>query len=325
MKTSNHTKDIYTSENDIIYTIENGLTVRDVTVNAGIGEEIYIGHLSDLHFNYCNKQDFDEANPVVMSTYENRKWLANAQSVPTIRRCLEYIDDVDHLVISGDVMDYLSYGCMELMQKEIWDKYPDVLVPVGGHEFLRKMQGVVDDPSSRESRMKIIADFWKHDIYYETKLVKDKVLLIGLLNDEGVYTADQEEKLKKDIELAREKGYIILIFQHEPICSNNPKHISYGIDEYLTQGDIHDGKPKNFCDGVKLAGSVFSDEQTMKVYKLIANNADVIKAVFSGHLHNDMSLEILGSYPNGEKAYIPQYVHTASAYDMGHLMRIIVK
>lgn len=325
MKYSKHVEEIYDGFNDVVYTVENGLTVRDVTVDAGIGEEIYIGHISDLHYNHCNQQDFDEANPVVISTYENRVWLANGESVPTIRRCLEFLDDVDQLVINGDILDYLSYGCMELMQKEIWDKYPDAFVTVGGHEFCRKMQGKIVDESSFESRAEIVQSFWKSDIYYATKLIKNKVLIIGLYNNEAKYFDFQEEKLKKDIELAREKGYAVLIFQHEPICTGNPVHESYGIDEYITQGDIHDGLPKNFCNGVKLAGSVFSDEQTMRVYKLITGNADVVKAVFAGHLHNDMYLEILGSYPDGTPAYIPQYVHTASAYDKGHLMRIIVK
>lgn len=325
MKTVEHVKDLYKGKNSILYTIENGLTVHDVTIDAGIGEEIYIGHISDLHYNYCNQQDFDEANPVVMSTYENRKWLANGESVPNIRRCLEFMDDVDALVANGDIMDYLSYGCMELTKKELWDKYPDMLAISGGHDILRKMQGKVDDETTKESRIELLQKFWINDIFYATKLIKDKLLIIGMFNDCGQYNATQEKKLRADIELARGKGYGIIIFQHEPICSHNPIHSDLKIDEYISQGDIHDGKPKNFCDGVNCAGSVHSDEQTMRVYNLITKNADVVKAVFSGHFHNDLDLEILGSYPDGTVAYIPQFVKTASAYDMGHLMRIIVK
>ena len=40
MKYSKHVEEIYDGFNDVVYTVENGLTVRDVTVDAGIGEEI---------------------------------------------------------------------------------------------------------------------------------------------------------------------------------------------------------------------------------------------------------------------------------------------
>ena len=326
MKYPKHITEIYSEANNKMYTIENGLTVWDVTLDAGIGEEITIGHVSDLHYNYCNQQDFDKADPVLMSTYENRKWLANGESVPNNRRCLEFLDDVDQIVVNGDVMDYLSYGCMELMQKEIWDKYPDALVTVGGHEFCIKMQGKVPETTSFEEREAVVADFWKSDIHYETKLIKDKLLIIGLNNNEAKYTKSQEEKLKKDIELAREKGYKILVFQHEPLCTRNPEHTVFPYEKCIITGDTHDGKPFNLCDGVKVfAGSVYSDEQTMKVYKLLTENADVIKGIFAGHFHNCLKADMLGSYPDGTEAYIPQYVRTASAYDMGHVMRIIVK
>ncbi|MBQ8526161.1 MAG: metallophosphoesterase [Clostridia bacterium] len=324
MKQVKHVSDIYTGENDILYTTENGLHVRDVVVEAGIGGEIYIGHVSDLHYNYCNQQDLDEANPVVLSTLENRKWLANGESVPKARRCMEFLDDVDQIVINGDTLDYLSYGCMELMQKEIWDKYPDVIATLGGHEVVRRMQGVVPDETTRESRLEILEKFWKHDIYYISRVVKDKVLIIGLFNDLACYSAYQEEKLRSDLELAREKGYAVLIFQHEPICTKNPIHKNITVDDIITVGDTS-GFPRDFCDGDKLAGSSTSDEQTKAVYSLISGSADVVKAVFAGHYHDDMYLEILGSTPDGREAYIPQYVHTATAYDEGHLMRITVK
>ena len=40
MKAVEHVKDLYKGKNSILYTIENGLTVHDVTIDAGIGEEI---------------------------------------------------------------------------------------------------------------------------------------------------------------------------------------------------------------------------------------------------------------------------------------------
>lgn len=123
---------------DTIRLTPDGLYVRDVEIDAGIGQQIVIGHLCDIHYNYCNLQDLDEEDPVLMSTLENRHWLAGGASVHKARRCLEYLDGADQLVLGGDTLDYLSHGAMELMQREIWDKYPGIIATVGGHELARK-------------------------------------------------------------------------------------------------------------------------------------------------------------------------------------------
>ncbi|MBQ7900748.1 MAG: metallophosphoesterase [Clostridia bacterium] len=328
MKHVEHVNDIYTSESDNIYLADNGLYIRDVCIGADIDDEVVIGHISDIHLNYCNQQDFDEADPVLMSTYENRVWCANGETVPKLRRCLEFLKDTDLIVANGDTMDYLSHGTMELMQKELWDKVADVIATVGGHEIAVKMQGEVDEVLTRDERIEIIKKYWKHDIYYVSRLVKNKVLVIGMLNDNATCTAEQKLKLEADLDLARKKGYAVLIFAHEAFATNNPKYKSVTFDDILNPGDAG-GFPRDFCtgegNGMKLAGNHESDADTKAVYNLIVNSADVIKAVVVGHYHNDMYNEITAKYPDGTDTVIPQYLHTASAYDDGHVMRIIIK
>ena len=65
--------------------------------------------------------------------------------------------------------------------------------------------------------------------------------------------------------------------------------------------------------------------------KLYLNNpvpaepGDVIKGVFAGHHHSDFHLDILATMPDGTPAVIPQYIHNATAYHNGHLMRIFLR
>ena len=308
---------------DHLYLASNGLLIRDVVLNAGIGEEVMIGHLSDIHYNYCNLRDFDEEDPVLMSTLEHRHWLAGGASVPKARRCLEFLDDADQIIINGDTLDYLSHGTMELMQREIWDKYPDIIATVGGHEFVRKMQGILPETAPWEERVSMVEKFWPHDIYYTAKLVKSKVLVIGLCNDLARFTQKQYTKLAADIALARQNGWIILLFAHEPVCTHDPVHKVVTAEDAMQVGDPS-GFPDNYCDGGH-AGGQHSDEATMAVYHLITGNADVIKGFFAGHLHSDLYLEIAAQLPDGAPAVIPQYIRTATAYRDGHLMRILVR
>ena len=309
----------------------HGTLVHDVVVDAGIGDEVVIGHLSDLHYNYCNKQDFLEADPVIMSTHWHRLWLGGGRSVSVGRCCFDVLDDADQMVFNGDTLDYLSHGSMELMQMEVWDRFPDAIATVGGHELSRCMQGKVADTMTYAERMEKIKAFWKHDVYYTSRLLKDKVLVVGMCNNMWTFNAYQHECLKKDIALAREKGYVVLLFMHEPICTGDPayEHVTTESPCVLQVGDAS-GFPKDFyrgnTRGNPMVGSERCDETTNAVYAEIVNNADVIRGVFAGHWHSELALDIVAKNGDGTPATIPQYVKTASAYgDGGSLMRILVK
>ena len=191
-------KNIYKSQNgtDDINLIENGMYIRDVKLDLGIGEEIIIGHISDLHFNYCNEEDFKENDPVLMSTYKNRTWLAGGETAFLADKCFDFFKNADQVVLNGDTLDYLSYGCMEIMKREIWDKHPEVIATLGGHEFARNMQGEVPDTTPWESKAKKLQAFWPHDIFYFSRIIKEKILVIGLLNDGSRFYEPQKEKLK---------------------------------------------------------------------------------------------------------------------------------
>jgi predicted phosphodiesterase len=325
MKTFEIEKTVCVKENDIIRKATDRTYVRDVTIPAGIGTEVRIGLLSDVHINYCNERDFAEADPVIMSTFENRKWNANAESIPKLQRAFDFLDDMDQIVLCGDTLDYISHGTMELMQREVWDKHPDVLAVVGGHELHRKMQGKVDDPLTDEEKLNIIKGFWKHDVYYATKLIRDKVLAVAMLDHEARFYEEQLCKLRADIEKARQNGYALLLFVHEPFATHNPADREFRAEDTMHLGDPS-GYPRDFCDGTArgtfMIGSDDCDQITREVYDLITHSADVIRAVVAGHFHSDIHLEITAQTPDGKITTIPQFISTALAYGAGHMMRI---
>ena len=313
----------YENPDTWIYThSDNGIYVHEVCFDSGKGgEEVKIMHATDLHFNYINEKDFD--NEEVMLTIRHRFWNANGAAVISTKKIMEYGKNFDQTVITGDVLDYLSFGAMELMDKYVWDKDPNVLVSVGGHEFLYQMQTGVKDKTPLENRYKIVADFWRHDIYYTSKILKDKVMVIQLDNSQHKYWEHQVEKLENDINTARKNGYVVLIFQHDPLCTGNPEDTNVqAVREY-------DGEFYNFYE--KSVGHDLSDEATAKMYALLTENADVIKGFFCGHLHSTYFTRVKGSYSdeNGtvHEVYIPQYVLEGAVYDdyAGHIIEITVK
>jgi len=311
-----------------LFLADSGVIVRRITLSLGVRSTTRIGYATDLHFNYCNERDFAQNDPVLMSTYKNRQWLKNGASLPNARRCLEYLSSTDQIVLGGDIMDYLSFGAMELMDREIWNKYPDIVSVVGGHELMHRCQGELPEAMSYEERLSLIQKFWHHDIFYYSRLVNNSVMLVLMLNDRSTFYPEQGEKLLCDIERARKEGYPILLFLHEPLRTFNPGEKALPIENVLSLGDPG-GFPINYYDGIidgkLILGNDACSEETKSVLSIIRTNADIIRAVIAGHRHSDIYTEILATTPDGTPTVIPQYICIGTPYDKGHVAEIIVE
>ena len=305
--------------NYYVYKIgENGISVREAVINLGLDNPIEIVQLSDMHLNYLNSRDYAEKNPTVLSTNDMRTFGKNASSVGNARNAIDFARTADAVVLTGDTFDYLTYGGIELLNKEIWDIIPDAIVTVGNHEYLQKMQGVMPETLSAETRWQILRDNWKHNIDYSSKVVGNKVMLIQLNNGEGKFYDSQKAKLEADIELAKTNSYKILMFMHEPICTGNSADTNIPAirkDDGSASGNYYSGQ----------VGNPGTDSATKAICDIIAANGDIIKGVFNGHQHADYYSEILAKTASGENAVIPQYTLSGCIYGNGSALKITVK
>ncbi len=303
---------------------DTGVQVRYIEIEGvSKGEQVNIMQLTDMHFNSLNERDRQENNPVVMSSYENREYCRDGVTVPKTQAVLDYAKYYDAVVATGDNIDYLTYGSLELLKENLFDKIDKLLVCLGNHEATRQMTGTVADPTTLESRLEILKKYWNHDLHYASLLIKNRVLLIQMDNSRGKYLSGQAEQLEADIKKAREQGLTVLIFQHIPLSTRNPKD-SY-IMPLVLSGTIHG---ENFYS--KQIGAVGSnlDSATKKVYNLITTNADVIRGVFCGHLHYDFLVEIPATYERDgikTETVIPQVVLNQAFNTNGHFLSITVK
>lgn len=229
----------------------------------------------------------------------------------------------DRTIITGDVIDYLTWGAVEYIRRYIYDRHPETLLVAGGHDVTRECQGKVKDGTSLQSRQEILKTVWKQDMYYHSEVLADKVMLVLLNNGEHHYYAHQTERLRSDIHRARQEELVVLIFQHEPLCTGNetetavtPLRVSQtGIPRDYHNGHIFIGNTEN------------TDQESREMYRLITENADVVSAVFCGHMHNEVYTEIVGWDMTGDipqKRMIPQYILDAAAYDKGHMQIITI-
>ena len=306
---------------DAFYKLANGLSVREVTIHSGSRDTtpVEIVQMSDFHFNFCNAMDFEENNPSTMSTYYNRDLKPNGASLPMALKCLEYGSMFDQAVITGDVIDYISNGSLELMKRYVWDAHPGILATLGNHEPVRVLGLPTDvpDPTSLQSRYELLQKTWAHDVYYTSKVVKNKVMVIQMDNSQRGFWDSQVAKLQADIATARSKGYTVLLFMHLPLSTGNP------TDTAVTSFHVNDPSGATFDFYTKGIG-YNAGGATGQVYDLITNNADVIRGVFTGDMHCDFYTEIVAKTADGTQTTIPQYVLTAAFYEDGAVMHITV-
>lgn len=297
--------------------------VREYTIESAKPntDPVEIVQLTDTHYNLVNDRDFEDHHPAVMSTLEYRLWLRHGSSVPTIAKGLQYAYGSDQTVVTGDILDYLSWGCLELTARELFRHDTALLGCLGGHDVVRKMQGLIHDTDPLEERREILVRAWPHDISYKSRVLKDKVMVVLLDNGASKYRPDQVPQLERDIKLARENNWIILIFQHEAITTGRKE------DQQILPIRRNDSRINDFYSkGIGRAGT---DDVSMAVYNLIRTNGDVVRGIFCGHYHSDYYIEIPATYtgPDGQtvQTTIPQVISTATAYETGHVVVINVK
>lgn len=308
-----------------IYQLGDGVMIREVEIDSGKGgDAVEIVQLSDTHFNYCNEEDLKD--PVLASTWANRRAFRYPGTQPALLNSIEYAGYADQIVVTGDAIDYLSTGCVDLLNKYLWDQYPETLIPLGNHEPVKKMQGDVAETTTVAQRYEELAKYWKHDLYYTEKILKndegiEKVMIIQMDNSQNKFWDSQVPLLEASVAKAKEKNIPILLFAHIPLSTRNPEdEVHYAIR--INDGS---GDPANFYTsfiGYNASGA------SKQIYDIITMNPDVFKGYFCGHWHCDYYTEIWSKNADGtdnKDVVIPQYVLTGSAYDKGHALKITVK
>ncbi len=315
--------------NESYYKYANGTFVREVTIKSNKEgmSPLEIIQISDIHQKWINADDQAQNDPALMETANNR--LPYYETGRTGEE-LDYAAMADLTVLTGDVIDYLSYGTLEVSQRDLFEADVNMLASVGNHEFSRDFASTENkDTSTLQSRRDLLEQYWCNDIDYHSQVLGERVLVIVMNNALLSYTAEQYEKLSADLRYARDNELIVLLFQHVPLNTGNADD---EYVEFVSIGDVggaESAAAHNYHSNTDHIGNTAKTTgSTAQVYDLIRSSADVIKGIFCGHEHQDVYTEILGTNEAGtaDGTVIPQYVLKGDFYSgNGILMKIIVE
>ncbi len=321
-ETSKYTKPANEKINMWTYKLEKGVGVRDLVINTNKGgEDIQIIQITDPHLSWVNETDL--ADETIKSTYDTRSFGRNGTHLSNMQKCLDLTNNADQIVITGDIYDYLTSEVINKVQEYIFTPYADKLMAcLGNHEAVKAM-GEENESYWNDvlpERMKTLEESWANDVYYSSKVLGEKVMLIQMDNGiTGKFWDVQVDKFSADLDRARANGYAVLLFYHVPIATLNSNDINSkccGIQTNGTEAYF------NFCSNGAAPGGT---DATGKICSLIFSNGDIIKGAFCGHKHSDFYTEIKATDPNGNPALIPQYILAGAYVGGGQIMRITVK
>ena len=307
----------------VIYTTASGVKICKIPLSAKGSKKtpVTIGVITDTHLNVVSEKD--RYDPEVQYSNKTRYWLRGGTSVRQAKISADFADLYDQFVVTGDIIDYLSYGALDTAKEILFDAHPDGLYAMGGHDVTKHMETGLSNALPLTKRQQMNQDYYKHNIFYASRLVADSVLCIQMDNGSSRYWNEQVEKLSADLALARENGYTVLLFQHEPLATGNPEDTA--VPSLCRDADSSK-VTYNFYGSAHIGGNGIPNppEASVKVYNLITQNADIIGGIFCGHRHYRYYTEIKATDPDGNALVIPQYVLRASAYEKnGYVTKIV--
>ncbi len=327
-----------------IYKINSsGLTVRESEIVLGdTGNEMVLTQLSDLHL--IGMTDEDRKDSQLVASYANRN-ADFTRSLANAKRAMEFASFYGKTVITGDATDFLSKGSFNLLKAVIGNK--DANVAVGNHEYKKVWYGDFTDTVSESSRYNTVQQNWPYNnIFYHSEILDNKVMIVVMHNGAiapsnqnyyaGEFTATDalgnemtgtmDKFFAADMATAKANGYAMLIFQHCAISTGKAE------DETVTSivGNQTEDFYKRLVGGPDVTGSkAFTNHPAgLEIYKLITENANIVKGIYTGHVHSHCYTEVLAKSTPDAADYdtvIPQYSISLNNDDNGNAMKITIK
>ncbi len=322
--------------------LDNGVKVMNFNIDAVDGandEVITLSHVTDVHLNVLNERDFANARPEVISFYRNRYHLKDAQTAKATKNMMKAADALsEQVILTGDTLDALNYGSLDLMKRLMITPYPNAIHASGNHELWQDTGvGQISDTMTMDEKRAVYQEYMPHDSAYSTKLLKNKVLLIQIDNavswGEGSYSYSEEQyqALSRDLAMARENNYTVIIAQHLPL--------QFGVKtgDNKNNNQILEANAPNNLSGVKVdmssndayimtdpAGTMGTRTVATKTHRLITSYSDVIKGILVGHHHDAAVLDVIDIDTN-EMTGIKQYMGGSAQGGKGIMFTFEIK
>ena len=213
------------------------IRITNTKLNVGLDKPIKILHITDIHLTYANENDTPQHHRLMKKRFD--VFQAEGGFPPFTPK--EYFEQAIALakeenallVCTGDAIDILTYGNLEVFKDIIQDE--DMMFSPGGHEHQRVCVRTMEEPYPyrENARARLENELSRFNLSLESRIVGG-VNVITADNSMDYFTRETVEAFKRELE----RGYPIIVFSHDYIWDKilNLKE-SYHPNVRLTEED----------------------------------------------------------------------------------------
>lgn len=194
------------------------------------------------------------------------------------------------VINTGDLIDFVSYANLD-RARAFMDEV-DCFMAAGNHEFSLYVGEAWEDAAYRNQSLELVQSAFKNDIRFASRVING-INFVAVDNSYYLFEEWQLERLKEEAK----KGLPIVLCMHTPLYSDD-------LYEFILKGKAPGSPAYLMCTpDEKTAGyepmrcrQQRPDDITREAYAYILGEP-MIKAVLTGHLHEDFEHEINGKLP----------------------------
>ena len=248
------------------------LNIIKTEVNIGLKTPIKLLHITDSHLTYVGEEN--HGNETRWKCFESEDDRGSAMRY--YLEALKHAEDNNLLLVNtGDIIDFLSVGNFEFLDKYFYNV--DCIYAAGNHDFCHCVGKAKEDRAYKWEMMKRSAPYFRQNLYFDSRIV-DGVNFVTM--DDGYYMIEsaQIEMLKAEIA----KGLPIVLCMHVPFyekslaeseMKRNPCAYVVAAPESLLSTYPEDRRIQQA-----------PDEETLKAVEFIKSEP-LIKLLITGHTH----------------------------------------
>ena len=213
------------------------IRITNTKLHAGLNKPIKILHITDIHLTYANENDTPQHHRLMkkrFDVFQEEGGFPPFTPKEYFEQAIALAKDENALLVcTGDAIDILTYGNLEVFKDIIKDE--DMMFSPGGHEHQRVCVRTMEEPYPyrENARARLESELSRFDLSFESRIVGG-INVITADNSMDYFTRETVDAFKRELE----RGYPIIVFSHDYIWDKilNLKE-SYHPNVRLTEED----------------------------------------------------------------------------------------
>ncbi len=243
-------------------------------IHIGIEKPFSVLHATDTHIAFADERDGERK--VKLSEHRSKCFSDAWENLQYIKN--KAISEQKTVIYTGDLIDFVSELNLEKAKEFAADV--DLFMAAGNHEFSLYLGEEKEDAAYRNRSLAKVQSVFNNDIRFSSREING-VLFVALDNSYYLIDEEQLDFLKKECK----RGLPVILCMHTPLYSRDIYDFmkeDQGLPVYLMS--VPEELMKDYPEDRYVQQK--QDALTCEAYEFIVN-CDTIKAIITGHIHND--------------------------------------